>query len=31
MAWAESCPEVSDYCTSASVVMKEVGVIRVVG
>jgi len=31
IAWAESCPEVSDYCTSASVAMKEVGVIRVVG
>ncbi len=28
IAWAESCPEVSD--TSASAAMKEVGVIRVV-
>jgi dTDP-L-rhamnose 4-epimerase len=30
IAWAESYPEVSDYYTSASVAMKEMGVIRVV-
>lgn len=30
IAWAESCPEVSDSYTSASVAMKEGGVIRVV-
>jgi len=30
IAWAESCPEVSDYYTSASVAMKEMGVIRAV-
>jgi dTDP-L-rhamnose 4-epimerase len=30
IAWTESCPEVSDYYTSASVAMKEMGVIRVV-
>ena len=31
IAWAESCPEVSDYYTSASAAMKEMGVIRVAG
>lgn len=30
IAWAETCPEVSDYYSSASVAMKEMGVIRVV-